>query len=240
MRTIATILLLVFFVSCKKDRKCFKSLGERQTVTRTLGNFDEINISDHINVTLEPSTVNEAVIEAGENMIAFIETRIEGNKLIIEDLNKCNFMRSYEKNELNVRIKYTDLRKVFLESSGSLLCSDTLRFNYFMVEGRSSSGDIDLKVKGDTLNLAFHTGTSNLNVSGKTFKTEVYSGGNGIFHLENLNSDVVLCNNSGTGDIYLHANTYLFAFLHLMGDIYYTGNPYVDLVVDGKGKLIQQ
>lgn len=237
---ILTLLVIVIFSSCRKESKCIKSAGAVKKETRTLTGFTKIELYDKINLILEPSAVNEISIEAGEHILPFVIAEVNGNTLKLEDGNKCNFLRSF-KNEINVTVKFTSLNEIYFSGAGSIISKDTVKTGYFHIEARSSSGDVNLKVNLDSVKVIMHTGTSNVKIAGRSLKTELYTGGNGKMNFLDLNTDVMLCNNSGTGDVYLHVNDYLFAYLGLLGNIFYTGDPGgLDVFEENEGRLIKQ
>src|SRR5690242_20273176 len=88
------VLCLLLF-SCKKESlfDCFKSTGDIVTERRNIGTFTETIIYNNVNVIIVQDSLTYLEINAGENLLPLITTEIRNGKLIIENNNKCNWVR---------------------------------------------------------------------------------------------------------------------------------------------------
>src|SRR3972149_5567093 len=84
--------------ACKKDKPdCFKSTGDLVREQREVGDFSSMEVYNNVNVVISQDTLNQVIIEAGENLLEEITTEINGATLVIRNNNKCNWVRSYKK-----------------------------------------------------------------------------------------------------------------------------------------------
>lgn len=238
--TVCILLAFVVLQSCGKDSACLKSTGSTAVEIRDLQSFTHLELHDKINVELKPSSVNRITITAGENLLPYILTSVNGNKLVIQNDNSCSFLRSYKKS-INVVLEYTGLKYIFSDAAGKVSSVDTIRQNYIEVDCKGSSGDFDLNLATDSARFILHTGNTNLYLNGHSGTTFLYSGGTCKINASNLLSQSCLVNNSGTGDFYISVATYLYAEINGEGNIYYRGHPTgIDKIRNGKGDLIRQ
>ena len=103
-------LVPIFFISCKKeeDRSCFKTTGSIIDKIIPLGSFSKIHLGPYIQYELIQDTMNFIEISAGENIINFISSDIEDGKLLIENNNKCRFLR-YKKEKVIAKIHFINI-----------------------------------------------------------------------------------------------------------------------------------
>src|SRR5688572_19597154 len=113
----ATVLL----TGCAKENAfdCVKSTGKIVTETRQLAAFNTIHVKDNLNVTLIPDSVYYAEVLCGENLQANVNTEIKNGELYIENINKCNWVRSY-KNPMEVKVHLPKLHSIFHDGFGKI------------------------------------------------------------------------------------------------------------------------
>src|SRR6185436_10689371 len=121
------ILFLFMFSSCKKENMCdcFKSTGSTFTEKRVLGDFDQLEVNDNIDVVLVEDTLNYAEVEAGKNLIDLIDTKIDNNQLNIANRNTCNWVRSYKK-EITVTVHFKQLKQIVHYGSKEIVSSNII------------------------------------------------------------------------------------------------------------------
>jgi hypothetical protein len=234
--------VIIFFVllafSCKKGEEagCFTPTGDIQKETRVLENFTKMTLYDNINVILVPGSENLAEVEAGENLIPGISTKIENGELIITNENRCNFTRSY-KYKVNVRVTFNALKEITHYGAGKISNEDTIQQSYFRINQFSGAGDFDFTFDGDTLEAMLHTGAGNLYAKGKLNYGYLYSAANSIFKCENLIVQNLHINNKTTGNFYVHAVAELIVEVRSSSTVYYKGNPALTIFSFSNGEV---
>lgn len=233
---------LLLLSSCKKpeDRNCFKSIGRQVRVEKLVPHFTGVEVYNKIEYTLVRDTVEKIVINCGENLVKYIETRIEEGRLVIENNNICNFLRSYE-HTINIEIHYKAIDRIVYNGAGKFSCQDTIRCYSLKTESWNGSGDFHLLVNCFLLETYFHSGSADAYVSGYAEINYAYSNSSGFFRQQQLRSDHTLVNHNGTGTFYMGPTNFIEIQIHNLGDIVYTGNPTILLISnDGKGKLLKE
>ena len=108
---IPALLSVMIYSGCGKSGNCLTSTGKIIQEVRSVGAFDSIDVRDNVNVILIMDSVNKVVVESGKNIISGITTDVADHQLTIQNLNKCNWLRSYDK-PLNVYISVKKLLKI--------------------------------------------------------------------------------------------------------------------------------
>ncbi len=212
--------------------------GDVKREIRLTDPFTKIFLYDNINIVLIQGTENRLEVEAGENLIDGISTKLENGELTITNENTCNFMRSY-KIPITIYITYNSLTEFTHYGAGKVSNEDTLRQPFFEFIEWNGAGDFDLTVDIDTLKFGFHTGAGNADVRGTTKELSLYSAGNSIFRCKDLLAGTVYINQSSTGDFTVNVLNSLYVQIYNYGDVFYYGNPsYIEPQYNGDGELI--
>ncbi|NLT49347.1 MAG: DUF2807 domain-containing protein [Ignavibacteria bacterium] len=189
-------LIIFFIISC--DVVGIKGSGNVRNVQRETEYFNQINVSGSFEVEVVQDDSNTLVIEAEDNLIPYIVTKVRNNTLFI-DTNE----RISPQEELKVFITVSDLKKV--DISGA--CKVSLK----TIEREKL--DIEL------------SGASNISVSGKTDEFNLFvSGASKIdavnFYAKNVNAKI-----SGASRADLNASSNLNADISGASTINYYGDP---------------
>jgi len=232
-------LSLLLMLGCNKENApdCFQLAGEYKSLERELDEFATMELNDYIQYELCDTTYYGVVITAPGNLIPEIETVVEDGKLKVFNSNSCNFVRSY-KNRITVRICSPDFRDIQNYATGDLTTVNTITGARFSIGNRGAAGVQRFRLSCDTVNIASHTGVSDVEVSGDCDVVYLFSQGLGKTDARDLVSNYAFVNNSSLNDVYVQANNYLYAFIQYSGSIYYIGNPQsIDEEIDGSGLI---
>lgn len=241
-KALLILTLSLLFGSCGKDNAfdLFQGSGPIVKEQRDLsGFFDKISLFNNVNLVLSQGPNTSITVEGGNNLLSDITTEIgEDSTLTIRNLNKYNWVRSYEK-EITVYLQINKLRKIRYDSSADITTIDTIRQDSLWVEAWGGSGTIKMAVDCGTLWIIQHYGSMDFVISGKSGVTALYAASYGPLHCQNLRSDDTYITSDGTNDCYINANIWIDAHINSLGNIYYTGNPgKVTKAGTGSGKLI--
>ena len=222
--------IAILFGSCKKpsDRSCFKTTGSIINKIIPLGNFNKIDLGPYIQYELIQDTINFIEINAGENLINFISSDIEGEKLTLKNNNKCRFLR-YKKEKVTAKIHFTTLNSIFYHGSETLISKDTLVFSEttLTLDANETSGSIYLKLKAKTIHLNNSNGTPDFELSGSCDFFTIDISANGTFSAKNLfvKDSIYLHYSSSLYSELQSSNCKLKAELSGIGDVGYFGIP---------------
>lgn len=239
-------LFAVFFVivicSCNKESRwdCIKRTGAITTDVRILPPFTKIYLKDNINVFIRQGIEQEVKIEAGKNLVSLIKTEVNNNELVIKNGNRCNWARSYKNGDINVFITMPVLKFITHYGSGNIKGLDTIVCDTLEILTRES-GDVNLTLNANIVFSRLH-GTSDITLHGKSNLQGIFHMGEGYLHFEDFVTQIAWSHSKASGNQYLNAKLDLSVRLDWIGNIYYVGNPAINIHEGGKGtgKLIQQ
>ena len=222
--------IAILFGSCKKpsDRSCYKMTGDNINKIIPLGSFTKIDLGPYIQYELIQDTINFIEISAGEDIINFISSDIEEGKLVIENNNKCRFLR-YKKEKVTAKIHFTTLNSIFYHGSEPLISKDTLDFSAttLTLDANETSGSINLKLKAKTIYLNNSYGTPDIELAGTCDFFTIDISANGTFSANNLfvKDSIYLRSASSLYSELQSTNCKLKAELSGIGDVGYFGIP---------------
>lgn len=243
-KALITCLLLfstVLFYSCEKDHAFdfLKSTGKIITLNREVNeNFVEIQLENNINLILTQDDHYEIRLEGGENLLPGIETSIRDSVLTLKNLNKFNWVRSYDK-KITAYITAPHFFRIGYKSTGTVSNVDTIHEDSIFVTAYEGSGYINLCMNVGLSHLSINSGSADFNISGYSGSNFIYAGGYGPFHCLNLETLNTYMSNRGTNDCYVNVKNHLEYEIKGLGSIYYKGKPpQVMGVIAGEGKLV--
>ena len=217
---------------------CLKSTGKLKTEQRTLPPFETLELYDHINVNYYYAPNYELEVQAGENLIDLVHTEVENGILRIENRNRCNWVRSYKK-EITINLKAPSFQNFNYYSSAKVVFQDSMRSDTFRLNLWEASGSIELLLNSTYVELKSNTGPGDITARGECFELVSYMSGNGTLNSQQLQAKKALAITVNTGDILLRVTDELKAEIKGSGDIFYQGQPVIELSDQGKGKLIR-
>lgn len=233
--TLSLILLASTQIHAQWWGKSVKGNGELQTITRNVGDYDAINVAGFFNVTLVAGNEGELTIEGESNLLEYVETEVDGDRLTIKVKNKQNLKTSWGK-DIKIRVPFRDLNQVSLSGSGEIMSTDVLKANNFRVSV-SGSGDINLVVEASSTESRV-TGSGDLVLRGSTRDHETSVTGSGDLEAGRFKADNVDAKVTGSGDIRVSCEKSIRARVTGSGDIEYVGNPTKqDTKVSGSGDI---
>lgn len=148
MRTFVLILACIFLCTCKKGHEfdCFKSAGSITTQSYELEEFTSLKVSNKINLELVYTSAKPRIeITYNKNLISGIQREIIDKELIIDDNNRCNWVRNYNL-QPKIRVFYTyDLQTITAIGAAKIFNTDTLKLNKITINNLSVE-DVELTI----------------------------------------------------------------------------------------------
>ena len=126
--TLSLVLLASTQIHAQWWGKSVKGNGELETITRNVGDYDEISVAGFFDVTLVAGNEGELTIEGESNLLEYIETEVNGDRLTIKVKNKQNLKTSWGK-DIKIRVPFRDLNQVSLSGSGEIMSTDVIKAN---------------------------------------------------------------------------------------------------------------
>jgi len=242
-KLITAVLFASILISagCVKDNGvCISSTGKTITQDRGSEAFTTISVYDNINLILtQDPSVNNIKVEAGENLIEGITTRIDSGKLVLRNENSCNWLRSF-KVPVNVYLTFTKLDTLSFQAAGNITCTNDWTNNSVYVAVIEGSGQFDLKLQAYRSFFFIPNGTTTISVIGKSDVTTIISSSFGPVHAENLVSKFTYISTHSPNDVFVSSSVDLQVEIGNIGNVYYRGNPAnIQTELLSEGKLIR-
>ena len=233
-------LLSVIFFSCNKESRwdCIKRTGKTSTDIRSLPPFTKIIAEDNVNVFITQGNIQEVKVEAGNNLISLIKTEVDAGTLRIQNNNQCNWARSYKNGTINVYLILPTLVHISHFGSGQIKSNGTITSDTLTILTRES-GDVELTINTYMVLTQVHS-TSDVTLHGKSSLHGNFHIGAGFLHCENLQTDCGWYYSKASGNEYLNVKNCMGVTIDWVGNIYYSGNPTIEVNGTGEGKLIHQ
>ncbi len=234
-------ILIVFLTgSCQKTDPgdCFTSTGADITESRGAQKFKTIVLNDNVNLVLTQGDHYDVSIRGGKNLLKKVETRIEDEKLTIENNNTCNWVRSFDR-EITVYATVDSLEHIEYRGSGDISSTNAITGDSLLLSVWEGAGKVDMEVDMHRSYISFHIGTADIYYKGYTHLSYISTTSFGPVHAENMFSTFTFIGCGGSNNCYIWVDYTLGATISSIGNIYYKGNPSITLDNPGQGQLIK-
>lgn len=229
---INVVLILIFpflFDSCS-FMDCVRGSGLVLNESRNISNFNSINLLGSASVYIKQADEYSLEIEAEDNIIPLIETRVKGRMLYILT-KKC-----INPNEpVKIFISLPELRSVDISGSGKIIGenvinSDKLELNI------GGSGVLNFELQVNKL-ITEISGSGKVYLQGDTKLHNIILSGSGDIYAEELNTKDGLISLSGSGKCRVNVIENLDVNISGSGVVEYKGRPQINSKIHGSGKL---
>ena len=221
-KTTLIILLCVasLFISCGVEM--MNGVTGNRNVTREnrkiSATFTDIKVSNGIELHLNTGSKNKVTVEADENLLGLIKTKIEDG--VLKVYSEKNMYRAKSK---KVYVTIIQLNNVEASSGSSVLSKDT--FNTKSAKIKASSGaDISIALNSETIETKTSSG-ADIKISGKAINHNATASSGSSINAYNLKSTHVVANANSGGDIDIYASESLEANANSGGNIDFKGSP---------------
>jgi len=234
---------------------CIDGNGIIKTQQREVGSFDRVESNGDFNVYIFPGEETFVEVEADENLMGYIITRVYKDELIIET-RRNNCLRT--SGLVRITVYTPALNTLDLNGSGKIWC-DSLISDSFNVDV-DGSGTIHCQYVEASIMDAEVSGSGNMRIDGifDDVNADIEGSGEIVLSGESVNADLdvsgsgkisgnnMLTNNcyvdiSGSGDISIWVTDLLDVDISGSGNVYYYGEPpVVNTHISGSGQVIQK
>jgi hypothetical protein len=192
--------------------------GNIVTETRNVGSFDAISVGGSFDVEVTTGDAFKVVVEADDNIIKYVETKVSGNTLKIntEDLH------SYSDVHMKVYVTAPNITAISASASADVVAENTLTSSGKLTFKASSSSSIKAEVNAPEIETdASSSATITLTGKTKTHKTEASSSAE--IKTFGLLSENTTAHASSSANIEVHASVNLDAKASSSGSVDYKG-----------------
>ncbi len=218
------------------NSKKIRGNGTTTTITRSIKNFDQVNLSGFFEVILVEGKEGEITLEGEENILPYVITEVKNGSLNIKTRKNTNIKTT---RKLTVTVPFNDINSISLGGSGNIISKKTITGNQisFSIGG---SGNIKANVKVNTVKTSIG-GSGNINLQGQTDHLKCSIGGSGNIKAYDLSANELKVSLAGSGNIKVSVKERIKATVVGSGNIYYKGNPkHVDINSIGSGDVIKK
>ncbi len=227
------VLMAFFFGACgvNIDLRIDQGSGKVITETREVRNFDRVVLNGIGDVTITQGDREGLEIEAEDNVIPHITTKVEDGTLQIGFDRKTIIPTKSIKFHLTMRTIRGMETKGVSNITSEKIDTDNLEL------GISGTGNIeiqDLTAESVSINVS---GAGNLITQGQVNSQKVVLSGAGNYDGEDLNSKTAEITITGIGKVVVWATDTLNVTISGTGGVDYYGNPRVSQQISGLGRL---
>jgi hypothetical protein len=223
------------------------------TKTVDVANIDSVSLEGIGNVYIEQGDTESLSIEAEDNIMPLLVTRVNGNELVlttqpnqninptkpvvynltVKDLNALSLKGS---GNITAEPIQSDKMDLSLQGSGNIKLKELNAGDLSMELDGSGNIDIDQLTTG-TIRSSVN-GSGDIQLAGTADSQDISFSGSGNYRAGDLESDSVQVDIPGSSDITVWVNKDLKANIDGSGTIRYYGKPTVNQTGNGSGKLI--
>lgn len=237
------ILVCISLLGCKKpeDRSCWKVAGDDAVKIVELEHFYTLYLGPHIEYTLIQDTMEFVEIEGAENLLNLVTTKIEDNKLSIDNTNKCNFLRSFKKKGIHVIIHFISIGNIEFQGTEPLRSKGVLNIPYFTFLIKDGAGPVDLTLNSEVVFGSISHGYGDFTIKGFTKYANFSVSSNGYCNTRELQvqDSLDVISNSSVLTRFNFNGAQVRAEIKSTGNIEYIGMPSsLDFVSFGTGQLL--
>ena len=226
------LVIIPFLISCGY-RERVQGNGNITTESRTTGNFKGVQLRGSMNVHLIKGADHAVKIEAEENIIPYIETYVNDEKLIIKYTDNVNI--NTRKNT-TVMVTLPDLQEAEITGSGDITGETKFTGSDEIELKITGSGNMKLELDAPAVEAKI-TGSGDIHLSGNTRNIECSTTGSGKIDAAALKAENAVVKTFGSGNIHVFASVKLDATVNGSGDITCKGGGTVSSKIHGSGTV---
>jgi hypothetical protein len=225
MKNLFTLSLILIFTASSYAQwgKRIKGNGNVVTIERNTGDYDGVSVAGWFDVELVKGKEGNITLKGEENLLEYIITEVENDKLVVKVEKGVNLKSSNWRNGISITIPVEEISELSMSGSGDISSSVVLDSDNLDIR-MSGSGDCALEVQAKNLEVRL-SGSGDLKFAGNTTNFDVTVSGSGDISAYELEADNVEATVSGSADIKVTANNAIEARVSGSGDITYKGNP---------------
>ena len=210
-RRLFGLFILCSMVSCI-NRFTSDTLGTVITEERQISDFNKIDVSGSVNLTVSKSDKYSVQITSNSNIINFIETVKVGNTLVIK-LSNNQFIKA---TKLDVNIQMPSLDQLITSGSGNTNLQEVPNTASFVIN-KSGSGNLSI------------TGTSSI--------AQFTIGGSGYVSANKFSIASLQIEKSGSGNANFSISDFIKGNISGSGNVTYSGSPIIEVKKSGSGNF---
>lgn len=228
--------LLLALSSCDFVARHHDSVQGNENVVRNsrdVKDFHGINTRSSINIVVTQGEKYKVELEAEENVMDYIETRVEDGVLVVTFRNNTS-IETHE--EVTAYVTAPSFDKFVINGSGNITGEGTFKSTDEVETSVQASGNIKLSLDCPSLK-ALVQGSGDINLGGKTRDVRCTIQGSGNLNASEFKAENVIAEVQGSGNANVYASVKVEAKIQGSGNVTYAGNPQVSSSIQGSGTV---
>jgi hypothetical protein len=217
------------------DTDTVQGSGNVTTEERPVSGVKRVSLANQGDLTIQIGATERLEIEAEDNLMQYLETDVTAGELEIRTQENVNLDNT---KPIRYTLTVTELDGLTISSSGSISAPD-MRSDRFSIQ-ISSSGKLEIaSLIADRLEVEISSSGDVTVKSGEVPQVDIQISSSGDLDLEKLASQNVTVKLSSSGDARVWVTDTLDGTLSSSGDLFYRGNPQVDVKTSSSGKVVK-
>ncbi|WP_442787389.1 head GIN domain-containing protein [Flavobacterium suncheonense] len=215
------VVTLFLLCSCSSELMpaCYREAGNSITVVQEVPFFEQINISEGVELVVQQGTEISVTLSAGENVMDEMETRVSDNILYVKNNLECSLGTVQP---VKATVTVPDLKKIYSASQFNVSSNGVLNFPELTLQqglyGKTASNIFTMEVNCQQL-VVENNNTTIFRIRGNAENVVVnFYGGDPRFEGGNLEANNIQVFQRSSNDMILKP------LLKVEGDIYSNGN----------------
>ncbi|MBX9785562.1 MAG: DUF2807 domain-containing protein [Chitinophagaceae bacterium] len=235
---IAVLLATVLFTATSCGWRTVRGNGNVVTENRNETNFDGVKTAGSFDLYITQGATYSVRIEAEENLLKYITTRVEGGELKVRVQNGVNLR---PRRDMKVFVTAPGYKALGIAGSGNIISESAIKSSNNMEFSIAGSGDIrvdDFDAPKLKVNIS---GSGSAAVKGSARDAEFRIAGSGDIKCRDLKAENTEVHIAGSGNVWTFCSQNLDVHIAGGGDVHYMGNPVnVKQKIAGSGSLIKE
>ncbi|MFT3749682.1 MAG: head GIN domain-containing protein [Agriterribacter sp.] len=233
MKSLLVLPVLLLLLNSCINRETVHGNGNETTEIRNPGSFNRIQLMGSMDVEIKKGDERSVEIKAEENLLPYIETKVEGDKLIVKFSNDVNIDAD---KDIIVKVTTPVLTEASVMGSGDISGNGKFESSDKITINVLGSGNVKMELDAPAIE-AKVTGSGDIDIAGNT-KDAVYNTmGSGNIKASDLKAENTEAKTMGSGNINAFASVKLKVTIMGSGDISYKGGGAVTSNVHGSGSV---
>tara|TARA_R110002072_G_scaffold256037_2_gene414818 strand:- start:1037 stop:1762 length:726 start_codon:yes stop_codon:yes gene_type:complete len=227
------LFLTLFFSSCSYLSNCVEGEGMVVEKEIQLENFQNLLLSNNVQVELSQGAVQVVRMEANENFFDLLNTEVVNGEWDVR------FEQCVKKSgDIKLFIQVPTIAAINIKGSGDVKSIGKLNLDNLHLK-INGSGDIDLELEANQIETSIN-GSGNIQLLGSANDHTIKINGSGDLKAGKFLTVNTVIKTNGSGDAKLFASESLEIKINGSGDIDYSGNPKtMNSKINGSGKISQ-
>lgn len=233
MKRILLLPVLLLSLHACVNRETIHGNGNEVTESRNTGSFKRVQLMGSMDVEIKKGNEHAVEVKAEENILPYIETRLEGDKLVIKFSDDVNVDAD---RDIVVKVTTPVLKEASVMGSGDITGDGKFTADDKIEVNVLGSGNLKMELDAPAIE-AKVTGSGDIDIAGNTKDASYTTMGSGDIKAGELKAENTEAKTMGSGNIRAYASIKLKATIMGSGDISYRGGGSVSSNVHGSGSV---